>query len=196
MKEYKCERCKSVFFRDFDSGKRVRFCSNDCRFTWKNCTEEEKKQHTKNKINRNVDKSSGCWVWKGYVSKFGYALSDYDGKAVKAHRISYIIYKGEIPKNLQICHTCDNRACVNPEHLYLGTAKDNARDRDTRGRKASTLGSKNGANKLNEIQVVEIKKMLNEGMLQTEIAKVFNVTKANIWCIKHGLSWSHVNVSP
>lgn len=195
-KEYECFTCKSKFKRQFDPRQNVRYCSNNCRFTWKKSSEEEKEKRIKELIDRNVDKSSGCWVWKGYKGKLGYSVVHYDNKPMQGHRASYLIYKGNIPKELQVCHTCDNRACLNPEHLYLGSAKDNARDRDQRGRKASTLGSKNGNNKLCENQVVQIKKMLNEGKTLPEIAKYFPVTKSNIWCIKKGISWSHVNVIP
>jgi len=159
-----------------------------------NFLNEDQKIKAKEKIIKKSEKFGECWNYIGYGGKLGYVLTTFDGKWVKAHRLSYMAFKGEIPINLQICHTCDNRICVNPEHLYLGTPKDNARDRGLRGRKACTLGSKNGASKLSEEQVIEIKKMLNIGKSLPEIAKLFNARRENIWCIKKGISWSHINV--
>lgn len=73
---------------------------------------------------KKIEKTSGCWNWKGQISKAGYGRHC----CKYAHRLSYQYYKGEIPKGLMICHTCNNKACVNPEHMYLGTAYDNAQD--------------------------------------------------------------------
>ena len=82
----------------------------------------------------NVEKSEDCWIWKGpKMARDGYGIFFAD-KMIRAHRFSYILLKGNIQKNKMICHTCDNRLCVNPNHLYAGTAKDNTRDMVERGR--------------------------------------------------------------
>jgi hypothetical protein len=80
---------------------------------------------------------SGCWEWtKGKVS-YGYGVAWYKGQGCRAHRLSYQLYFGEIPDGLCICHKCDNPTCINPEHLFLGTNKDNIRDRDAKGHNAN-----------------------------------------------------------
>lgn len=78
--------------------------------------------------------NTGCWIWIGRYMWKGYGVLSFDGGTVRAHRFSWEISKGPIPKNMFICHKCDVRCCVNPNHLFLGTAKDNALDRDAKGR--------------------------------------------------------------
>lgn len=96
-----------------------------------------KKKNTKKDFYKNVIITSECWVWTGALNKDGYGIFSYCGKTIRAHRLSYLFAKGAIKKGLFICHKCDVRNCVNPSHLYEGTAKDNNRDTVKRGNHVS-----------------------------------------------------------
>jgi hypothetical protein len=109
-------------------------------------------------------------------------------KMIKAHRFSYIIYKGAIEKGKFICHTCDNPLCVNPEHLYQGTALQNKRDAIARNR--TKVGEDHHKSKLTEEQVKEILKYNDTGIA---LARKFGVDKNTISNIRRGKSWIFVN---
>jgi len=81
-----------------------------------------------------VDRSGDCWVWIGTRWPTGYGQMRGDGRQLMAHRVAWQIVKGPIPEGLFVCHKCDNPPCVRPDHLFLGTAADNTRDRDVKGR--------------------------------------------------------------
>ena len=99
-----------------------------------------------------------CWEWLAHRCG-GYGHIRVGDKVKKAHRLSYIATNGPIPNGLLVMHTCDNRGCVNPKHLRIGTAKDNNRDRDEKGRHIALNGEKHGMSKLTYEAVEKIRNM-------------------------------------
>jgi hypothetical protein len=139
-------------------------------------------------FNRSRLAENGCWEWVGYFGSGGYGMMSRNGKNARAHRVSYEAYKGSIPKGMVIRHTCDNPACINPDHLVLGTQQENVADRESRNRR-NVKGEQIGTAKLSEADVVNIR-MSNESL--DVLADRYNVDRSNIWMIKAGKSWKHV----
>ena len=87
-----------------------------------------------------IEKTDSCWNWKAALRGNGYGCMKFKGQLLDAHRISWIIHNGDIPKGLLVCHSCDNRKCVNPLHLFLGTQSDNMKDCSNKGRLFMSFG--------------------------------------------------------
>lgn len=93
----------------------------------------------------NVKKlDNGCWIWSKCLTHSGYGRFQYRGKTLRTHRFSYELEYGPIPSNIYVCHRCDNPSCVNPLHLFLGTAKENTQDMILKGRLKRDRGENKG----------------------------------------------------
>lgn len=152
------------------------------------------------------DDPNDCWLWTAGKFNSGYGCFSINGVSRQSHRISYAIQHGEIPEGLLVCHYCDVRGCVNPNHLWLGTCADNGADCTKKGRRA--LGGMNGAHthpelvrrgeahvraKLNDEKVRAIRLLYSVGTTpQESLAKQFGVSKSLIWAILAGKIWLHV----
>jgi hypothetical protein len=132
---------------------------------------------------------SGCWIWMKYVRKtpspnYFQPWMGYNGKSQSAVRVAWQLFKGEIPKDAHVLHTCDNCYCVNPEHLYLGDHTSNMLDMNHRGR------GKTANQKMNGEDVLEAKRLRSTGMRVVDIAKQFGVTAKGLSRILNGGRWS------
>lgn len=137
-------------------------------------------------------KIDGCWEWQGRKESDGYVKFRFNGKKYLAHRLSYEIYVGEIPDGMCVCHHCDNRCCVNPSHLFLGTVLDNARDRDMKGRGADRHGENHHLSKFTEQQVIDIRRRYNSGECMSVLAKEYNVTYGAVYAVVRRINWGHI----
>lgn len=139
---------------------------------------------------------TNCWNWIAHKGKDGYGTFRYSknrNTTDRAHVFAYKHYIGPT-NNLYVLHKCDNRSCVNPEHLFLGTAKDNNVDMFKKGRANKARGSKAGASKLKEYQVEEIKELLKNpyhGQIR-EISIKYNISESQTARIKHNQNWKHI----
>ncbi len=140
-----------------------------------------------------VQKTDTCWEWTDDVhGGFGYGRLWRNGRYHRAHRVSYELHKGEIPDGMQVNHTCNNSSCVNPDHLYLGTQRDNIDDRVRADRSHRPQGVKHPMVKLTEDKVLQIRQMIKTGMYHRIIAEVFGVHKVTISDINTRKRWAHL----
>jgi hypothetical protein len=93
-----------------------------------------REQEARDKIQRSVLVVNGCWEWQRFRNRIGYGWTNFSGISVAAHRLSYMAFKAPFDPMRDVCHTCDNRRCCNPDHLWLGTMKENIRDSQQKGR--------------------------------------------------------------
>lgn len=135
-----------------------------------------------------ADTHTGCWNWAAYRTPVGYGKFHVGGKALFAHRVSYELFVGPVPAGLCVCHRCDNRACVNPEHLFTGPQSANVADMIAKGRQAASRGESNGRAKLAPETIAEI--LRAEGFSQQELADAYGVSRSHISNIRSGRRWA------
>lgn len=133
--------------------------------------------------------SDGCWEWLATKNQDGYGRVSWGGRLESAHRVSWTIENGCIPKGLQILHKCDNPGCVRPSHLFIGTISDNMKDAYSKGR-ASKIGDKNGRSRLTWEIVRSIRRAWATGIhTRASIAKSLNVAATTVERIISGKRW-------
>jgi hypothetical protein len=135
-----------------------------------------------------VDKTGDCWTWCGALDKHGYGAAWDGSRVLGAHRLSYELTHGSIGSSrVLVMHRCDNPPCVNPAHLMLGSHKDNTRDAMAKGRLA--CGERSGTAKLTRDVVIAIRRELEAGASQTDLARRFTTDISNIGKILRRETW-------
>jgi len=162
-----------------------------------------------------VDKDTGpvhpaigtrCWVWTAYADRRGYGhMSVGNRRLAKAHRVGWELQHGSAPGDLLVCHRCDNPSCVRGDHLFLGTAIENNRDRDRKGRNARgerngtriyperrARGERCGSSRLTEPDVREIRRRCAAGERYSLVANAFRVSPSTVAGVVRRETWEHV----
>ena len=212
-----CQHCGQPFIPS-NRRKEARFCSRQCYgrsislapipcahcgttflppksttvYCSKSCSNRARAVPPEVRFWRLVDRSGECWEWTAAKDRNGYGLfTEQPGSQVVAHRYAYRITHGEIPAGRFICHSCDNPSCVNPAHLWLGTAAENMHDMVQKGR--SLTGERHPARKLSEADVVEIRRRYaSDDITQQQLADEYGVHQTHISEIVRGVRWGHI----
>jgi hypothetical protein len=144
-------------------------------------------------------KTDGCWEWQAPCDSKGYGRFCWDGKPIRASRMAWLLTHGTIPSGKCVCHSCDNRKCVRPSHLWLGTNRENLQDCARKGRhkfqrypETIPRGEQRLTAKLTDAAVIEIRQLRATGMQTKALAERFGVDKSNVRRIVRGETWKHV----
>lgn len=137
-----------------------------------------------------------CWLWKASTQQAGYGQFHMEGKQRLAHRVAFEFWYGRTPSK-QACHTCDNRICVNPHHLFEGSAKENMQDALAKGRMKPCFahrpkGEKSHLSKLTAGKVMEIRALRKDGFSLNQLARNFGVSRGCIEGVIHRRNWKHL----
>lgn len=138
--------------------------------------------------------SGECWHWIASRRANGYGQFGVPGRPMqKAHRVAWFLVNGDIPVGMCVCHRCDTPSCVNPNHLFLGTLRDNARDMVAKGRNRQPRGDNHPHRKISSADALEIKRRISRGAERlVDIAKDYGISPEAVGGIKSGRKWRHV----
>jgi hypothetical protein len=181
-----CEACGAGFNPWEGRETSSRFCSRKCLYLGRGGP-----SHSPEDFDRMVVKSDSCWEWKGPTRRDGYGVFCCEMKRFRAHRYSYERANGPIQNGLYVCHSCDNPRCVNPAHLWLGTAADNSADMAAKGRASKTPSvhsESHPLSKLTKDQALAIRRDPRPARL---VAPDYGISKSLVWGIKRGTHWKY-----
>lgn len=227
MKTKKTKICRECGEDSLDKLVKDKTCQGGCRPLCKKCSNKaeqkrrsrsrgkalfqlvmEEQETVEDRFWTKVKKLPGkdaCWEWTASCYKKGYSRFTIQGRGVLGHRVAYILEYGKFSEDLLVCHVCDNPRCVRPDHLYIGTHKENTRDAAAKGRMSSgdrhwsrthperlRRGQEHGRAKLTTLQVREIRKKADEGVTQLVLARKYGVALYAIQSIIHRITWAHI----
>ncbi len=135
---------------------------------------------------------TGCWIWMGHVGTTGYGGFSFKGACKKAPRVAYELFKGPIPKGMDVCHKCDERLCVNPDHLFVGTRKENMQDAIKKGRAVFPPHNKGEHHPNHKLTTSQVESILADKRTYHEIAADYGVHFSTIGYIKIKKNWAHI----
>ncbi len=192
-----CQRCGKAFFAwpyKIREGK-ARFCSKACGYAHPRPQRPRKRTLPADRFWKYVEKTEGCWLWTAARGGGGYGQLGVgrmgENRFVRAHRLSYEIHVGAIPDGMCVLHHCDNPQCVRPDHLFLGTPRDNSEDMIRKGR--HSYGEKRPLSVLTADQVREMRCLFAAGgVTKMALARRFKINHATVRAILARKAWKHV----
>lgn len=182
-----CPNCGSAFHPWRGREKTSKSCSIACdrpRHT-------QAMTYTHQDFLKQVNISSECWEWVGTINARGYGLFHFNKKSIRAHRYSFSSYRGSIPMGLFVCHVCDNRRCVRPSHLWVGTHNDNMKDMAQKGRANTRPKVHSEAHPLSKITKEIARNIREDKRSGRKIAAEYSVSKSLVHGIKKGTHWKY-----
>ncbi len=187
-----CLECRKKYLKVKRHEKNIKtcpICKNEHNKNTLECSDKCKILNRHKKIN-------GCWEWQGKLNIDGYGsfVESKNGKKteIRSHRKSYEIFIGEIPEGMQVCHKCNNPCCCNPEHLWIGTPKENTQDCIKKRRFFNGKERAKASGKLTETQVIEMRNLYKKGVSQKEIQKQFGISQPQVSGILTYKFWKHI----
>lgn len=200
--EISCKVCDKKFLT-FPSNTNRSYCNKKCwshgmqrgdSSFYKHATREEIRVKIKMLyLERVIFNDNECWGWVGTKDKDGYGKFQFGIRSIRAHRASWMIHNGNIPNKLLVLHKCDNPPCSNPEHLFLGDARDNNADMISKNRQYYPEGHLSSNAKLKKEDVIKIRELIKKGNVpQHKIGKMFNVSQQTISRIKENKAWRNI----
>jgi hypothetical protein len=195
---YKCQcDCGKIIYYRSDVIKSGRRKSCGCITS---PSEKEYVNRLKERLMKNHKKDGDCWIWTGRIHAGGYGFLSYRSKenkskktASNAHRVAYKVWKGDVPKELYVLHKCDNRKCINPDHLWLGTHIDNMKDMISKNRQDKRPGEKHHVSIFLNENIYEIRRLWDEGLeTQAGLARKYGASLTCIHNIVRRKTWKHL----
>lgn len=190
MRKRICFTCEKEFITTKPPSRGIqKYCSNECRAFLNKLSEEKKIEILKIEFDKKVIRTSTCWNWNGLKTPDGYARLSCSTKygTDKGHIASFLINKGKISEGLVVRHLCHNRICTNPEHLEIGTPKENILDSVKDGK--TKKGSQHHNSSLDELQVKEVKRLLEKKYRGRVISNLLKIPELVVSRIKRGITY-------
>lgn len=188
-----CDQCGTIFETAYrmnaTRAERAKYCSRACYWTARRASAKPADHRFWQLVDRRGPDE--CWPWRGHRRQLGYGWFNLNGRPTNASRAAYILLHGPLASDQFVCHSCDNPPCCNPAHLWLGTAAENNRDRELKGRGRRGVPPKGEAHPSARLSRAQALEAYHSSLPAATLAARWGVTSAAIYNIRAGKSWAH-----